>query len=87
MNNISAFPVMDMSCMDAGMTLLDYFAGQALIAVNLNNLFNDESNQSRLDVNYAAASLAYEMVVAMMEERYRVLAGIPSGNTKEEQIF
>jgi len=76
--NISAFPeiISDRDCEGqydtysyGGMTLLDYFAGQALAGMARDIAWLDEDGPK------AAAQAAYRTAAAMLEEREKSLSG------------
>jgi len=65
--NISAFPVYAPEAENPGMTLLDYFAGQALAGMTKDIGWLDEDGPK------AAAQAAYRTAAAMLEEREKLL--------------
>ena len=67
----SAFPVLDttqngnigsLACLDSGMTLRDYFAGQALVGIITSDCSDKMAAEPR-------AKLAYRIADAMLAER------------------
>ena len=72
-NDKSAFPILDttqaenihsLSCLDGGMTMRDYFAGQALAGVMPYCTFDEVFNKPE-----AIAKAAYKIADAMLAER------------------
>ena len=65
----SAFPHQD-PCTYRGMTLLDYFAGQALAGIMSQMEF--ATNRSRESLLQNTAELAYNLAQRMLEERKKL---------------
>jgi len=77
-----AFPYVQMSeatgqpingCFNGGMTLRDWFAGQALVGILANERMcenaTDEAERTRTDIAKAYAIVAHSMADAMLAER------------------
>ena len=73
-NNPQAYPCLDssgygLSMRDPGMTLRDYFAGQALIAMGTWSISNVPLFTADADIWAARARAAYEQADAMLKAR------------------
>lgn len=74
MDNPQAYPCLDSSCgelsmRDPGMTLRDYFAGQALAGIVAAVMGTRDTNTTPDNFNAAIALGAYQLADAMLAER------------------
>ena len=91
MKNQSAFPVLDvhrctgeLGCTDTGMTLLDYFAGQALAGIiKIESDGRTECAKYGYNWDEFVSIECYRLAVAMLKERNRVLAELSAVNNNK----
>jgi hypothetical protein len=70
-NGGHAFPYEQGTWHKSGMTLRDYFAGQALAGLTASPNCMRQTGQSHDDLMYTIASVAYKAADAMLAERNR----------------